>query len=113
MNTRNHRTPEGAELGKILAKWCDDAEPLARLKDPELSPRCNSCAFRAGRHLANCSPYTQMDAIKCVIEGTAFYCHEPPRSDDLCSGWVMFMLAEAMPDFGIAPWDFIGGTDRA
>ena len=113
MTTRNCRTDEGTELGKLMAKFCDEAEPLARLKDPELPPRCNSCAFRAGRHLANGSLFTQMDAIKSVIEGTAFYCHEPARADELCSGWVMFMLAKAIPEFGLAPWDFIGGTDRA
>lgn len=113
MNTiRNRRTPEGSEIGRKMAQWCDDAEPKARLRMPELPPRCNSCAFRAGRHLANGSPATQMDALKCVIEGVEFQCHEPGREGAPCSGWAMFMLAADGPDdFGRVSWDFIGGTD--
>lgn len=108
---RNYRTDEGAELGKKLAQWCDDAEPKARLRMPELPPRCNSCAFREGRHLANGSPATQMDALKCVMEGREFYCHETAREGALCSGWAMFMLAKDEADFVEVPWEFIGGTD--
>lgn len=44
---RNRRTPAGAEIGRKMAQWCDDAEPKARLLAPELPPRCASCAFRA------------------------------------------------------------------
>jgi len=109
---RNTRSPEGAEIGRMMAKWCDDAEPKARLRMPELPPRCNSCAFRDGRHLANGSPTTQMDALKCVMEGVEFGCHEPDREGALCSGWAMFMLAADAPeDFVKVPWDFTGGAD--
>ena len=113
MSVRNTRSPEGAELGRLMAKWCDDAEPKARLRFPQLPPRCNSCAFREGRHLANGSPATQMDALKCVMEGSQFYCHEPSRDGAPCSGWAMFLLAADGPeDFGEAPWDFVGGVER-
>jgi hypothetical protein len=103
---RNHRTPEGAELGRTLARWCDDAEPKARLRFPELPPRCASCAFRAGVHVANGSPATQMDALKCVLEGVEFFCHEPAREGMLCSGWAMMMLAKDAADFGEVSWQF-------
>lgn len=103
---RNRTTSEGHELGQTLAKWCDDAEPKARLRLPELRPRCNSCACRDGPHLANGSPSTQMDFLKCVMEGHEFYCHEPARKDQLCSGWTMFMLAEETPNFRRVPWPF-------
>jgi hypothetical protein len=106
MSGRNHKTPGGSELGKNLARICDDAEPAARLRMPELPPRCQSCAFRAGPHLANSSPYTQMDAMKCVVEGHEFYCHQPDRKDQLCSGWAMMMLAKDGADFVKVPWDF-------
>lgn len=103
---RNRATPEGRALGAMLAQFCDDAEPEARLRCPELLPRCASCAFRAGPHLANGSPSTQTDAMKCVIEGVEFRCHEPARDGEPCMGWAMMMLAKAEPDFGTAPWPF-------
>lgn len=112
MAERNRRTEEGAELGRHLARFCDQAEPLARLKVPELPPRCNSCAFRAGPHAANGSPQTQMDALKCVMEGSPFLCHEPAREGAFCSGWTMFMLAAERPeDFREVPWDFSGDAN--
>lgn len=111
--TKNYRSPEGAEIGRKMAQFCDDAEPKARLRCPELPPRCNSCAFRAGRHLANASPATQMDALKCVVEGIEFRCHEPGREGAPCSGWAMFMLArDEGESFGEAPWDFVDGAEK-
>jgi hypothetical protein len=32
MKTRNIRTVEGAELGRMMASYCDEAEPKARLR---------------------------------------------------------------------------------
>lgn len=113
---RNRVTPEGHELGKLLAKFCDEAEPVARLVAPDLPPRCQSCAFREGRHLANGSPATTMDAVKAVIEGVEFYCHQQvvgeDRSEHLCSGWAMMMLAKDRPDFGECPWPFSDEPDQ-
>lgn len=105
--TRNRATPEGRELGVEMARLCDNAEPAARLKAPTLLPRCSSCAFRAGPHLANGSPQTQMDAMKCVMEGRQFDCHEPGRADDMCSGWLMMVLAEERSDFRETPWPWM------
>ena len=110
---RNYTTPEGHELGRHLARICDDAEPAARLRMPELPPRCQSCAFRAGNHLASGSPATQMDALKCVLEGHEFYCHQPDREGHLCSGWAMMMLAKDGPDFVEVPWPLLGGAEKA
>lgn len=110
---RNYRDAGGIALGRELARLCDEAEPKARLRAPELPPRCNSCAFRHGRHLANGSPATQMNAIKCVLEGHEFYCREPAREGWLCMGWAMMMLAKDAPNFVTAPWDFVGGIERS
>lgn len=112
MTIRNFKSNEGKELGTHLARFCDEAEPKARLRMPELPPRCSTCAFRQGDHLASCSPATQMDAMKCTLEGTEFYCHQKEREGDLCSGWAMMMLSEDDADFGNVPWDFSGGTDE-
>lgn len=106
MKTRNVATPEGHELGRHLARFCDQAEPAARLRFPELPPRCNSCAFRAGPHVASGSPETQMDALKCVLEGVQFNCHEPARGGHVCSGCAMMMLAKGKPDFHEVSWPF-------
>lgn len=111
MAVRNKITPEGQELGKKMAAWCDTAEPAARLQSPDLPPRCASCAFRAGEHLANGSPQTQMDALKCVIEAEPFYCHDVHRADHICSGWVMMQLAHGKQEPRKAPWDYSGGIE--
>lgn len=113
MSVRNATTEEGHALGRELARLCDVAEPAARLKVPELLPRCYSCAFREGGHLANGSPATQMDALKCVVEHVPFYCHQHDRKDHLCSGWSMMVLAQADDaPRGAAPWPFCEGEDR-
>jgi hypothetical protein len=104
---RNYRSPEGGELGELLARMCDKAEPEARLKVPELPPRCNSCALRAGRHIANGSPGTLLDLLKCVMERIPFHCHEPAREGELCSGWSMLMLT-TKKEIVEAPWPFYG-----
>jgi len=109
---RNRANAEGRELGFHLARFCDQAEPKARLKLPELPPRCSSCAFREGPHVASGSPTTTMDALKCVIEGVEFYCHEPTRDGSLCSGWSMMMLAKDEANFGTAPWPSEGEGRR-
>jgi hypothetical protein len=112
MTVRNRTTPEGAAIGKRMAQFCDDAEPKARLKLPELPPRCNSCACREGPHTANGSPVTQMDFLKCIMEGFEFYCHEPSREGQLCSGWAMFMLAKDDAKFTTVPWDFSADPEK-
>ena len=58
--TPNRTTPEGRELGRMLAGFCD--QELAGKNDS----RCRTCAFRAGNHLANGSPETLMGALKCA-----------------------------------------------
>jgi hypothetical protein len=109
---RNVRTIEGAEAGRRMASYCDEAEPKARLLFPEIPPRCSSCAFRLGPHLANGSPATQLDALKCVIEGEAFYCHQHDRDGEVCSGWAMCILGFDYPGkFGAAWWEFCGGEE--
>lgn len=90
---RNVRTPEGADLGRHMARLCDVAEPIARLKEPLIPPRCASCALRAGNHHPNGSPATLWAVLDCLDTGQEFSCHEPARDGQPCSGWMFFFLA--------------------
>mgnify|MGYP000385702229 CR=1 FL=1 len=94
----NLPTEEGRALGKELARLCDaEAE-----RNPYPRKRCKTCAFRAGDHLANGSPATLMDAIKCILERKVFWCHEIDRP---CMGWRAMVSDTNIPVL----WDFVGG----
>ena len=79
------------EIGEILARAADEGEPRARLRSPEMPPRCAACAFTKGTPANNCLE-TVVDALGCTIEGVPFMCHQhfddADRPVDLCSGWV-------------------------
>ena len=99
----NLPTEEGQALGKELARLCD----IEAARNPGAPKRCRTCAFRAGDHVANGSPATLMDALKCVMERKPFWCHEidEPGTDKLCAGW-----RAMVSDTNISvPWDFVGG----
>lgn len=96
--TLNAPTHAGFELGYHLSRFCDNA--------PQLAERCFTCAFRQGTN-ANGSPVTTMDALKCVMEGIPFYCHETETPNDpkrLCAGYVM--LRAESPSRLKMQWDF-------
>jgi hypothetical protein len=88
----NTTTPEGRELGAHLSRMCE-VEVARKGRDG----RCYTCAFRAGDHLANGSPGTQMLALKCVMEREPFWCHE---ADKPCAGWLLMRADEPI---GV-PW---------
>lgn len=114
---RNTASPEGFALGANLARFAD-----AEIAGLPCDKRCATCAFRKGTHLANGSVPTLMNALKCVIEGVVFRCHE---HDAVCAGYaalakttaeqraVMAIHSEAgfIPVGASAPWDFIEGHD--
>ena len=99
----NAATPEGRELGAQLARLCDQ-EAIAKGVDG----RCDTCALRAGDHLANGSPETLMSALKCALERTPFWCHE---ADVPCRGWLL-MRADAEATVEV-PWHHVAGLDAA
>lgn len=95
----NIATPEGRALGREMARLCDGQ--LAGKRDD----RCATCAFRLGDHLANGSPETLMSAVKCMIEGDPFWCHEHDRP---CAGWnAMKFPKDSRAE---APWDHPEGV---
>jgi hypothetical protein len=79
------------EIGEILARAADEGEARARLRAPEMPPRCTACAFTKGTPANNCLE-TVVDALGCTIEGVPFMCHQhfddADRPANLCSGWV-------------------------
>lgn len=79
-------TPEGVELGtQMLRLYGPEIDKLAALGEPD--QRCSTCACRAGT-VANGSPTTQMDFLKCVMEHVEFQCHEKGRKGLPCHGWL-------------------------
>ena len=97
----NVATPEGQQLGAQMARLCD-GEMAKRDRDD----RFETCAFRAGDHVANGSPETLMTALRCAMERTPFWCREHDRA---CAGWAVmqFPKGEEMQ----APWDGVDGVD--
>lgn len=85
---RNEPTAEGRELGAGLARFA--ADEAAR--QPDLPPMCLECAFRPGTD-ANGSAPTLMSALKCLMEGTPFWCHGG-RARVPCSGFMALARAE-------------------
>lgn len=83
---------------------------MARFCDAELAGkpdrRCGTCAFRAGDHIANGSPQTLMDALKCALEGDLFWYHETDRP---CAGWAAMRSKKG--ERIAVQWDIIGGED--
>jgi hypothetical protein len=98
MKIENKTTYQGYWLGAMLARFVDNV--------PQLSERCFTCAFRQGTD-ANGSPITTMDAMKCVMEGVPFYCHEtetPQNPKRLCAGYLN--LRSASPGKRAMLWEF-------
>lgn len=92
----NRPTPQGYLLGAVLAAAADRGEPIARLSDPTMPPRCKSCAFTQGT-IPNGCPETVLDAMGALIETIPFRCHQHFDDDgdpmDICSGWIFAMAA--------------------
>ncbi len=97
---KNKPTAEGRELGSHLERWFDQA--LER-QPHEIRERCQTCAFRNGT-LANGSPVTTMEALKCVVEGHQFQCHEKGREGQDCVGWAV--MRQVSKGDGKVPWKF-------
>jgi hypothetical protein len=94
-STKDHPrvTPEGKAAGFDLASLTDVvAAKLAEEGQPD--ERCKSCAFKFGTVPNGCLQ-TQADALKSVIEGVPFLCHQADQQRRPCYGWVSVRLAIA------------------
>lgn len=99
MPIRNHRTQDGKALGKEHSRFYE--QELSK-RPRTLDGRCATCAFRPDT-LANGSPQTQMDVVKCIMERVPFHCHEQGREDTLCHGYEL--LKSEAPPVKVA-WEF-------
>lgn len=105
----NRPTPEGREMGRNIARLCDQADPLFRLRFPGAPERCKTCAFRLGTVPNGCVD-TLMDATKALLEGVPFMCHESLDGGDptrLCGGYAILQDAAGPNAEPVKlPWDY-------
>jgi len=107
MMASNRPSAEGEQLGEQLARIAEKALEKLRERFPEHEEPCESCAFRRGTVPNQCLP-TVMDALKCVVEQTHFYCHQGPKHEakQLCTGYMIALAAVADRPPGQVPWQF-------
>lgn len=105
-------------MGEQMARLTDKSI-AALAAEGEEDERCKSCAFRAGT-VPNGCPQTQMDALKCVIEGVPFKCHQADRKGWPCHGWYAARVAVARAEKARGtplavkkcPWEFSPPDDE-
>lgn len=102
---RNKPSPEGRKVGALLARLTDKAFEQFKDADPPFQQPCTTCAFRGGSFPNGCAE-TVMDAIKCVMEGVPFYCHETKDCKDLCKGWYVAQASVIGQPKLETPWPF-------
>lgn len=114
-------TPEGQKLGACMVRLTEP-EVAKLVAQGEPDDRCKTCAFREGT-IPNGCPQTQMDALKCVMEGVPFFCHTPRPNmgglDMVCHGWYAATVAlEEAESVGAqrlqnfkTPWPFSNAPD--
>lgn len=121
----HHRVSEaGKQMGRVSAKLTVlgrarlDAAGLGGLDAPgSRGEMCATCACRPGGVPNGCLQ-TQLDFLKCVVEGVPFLCHAP-KDGRLCAGWVgarAEVVARPLPQGlvdEIARWEFSPPDDVA
>lgn len=97
----NVPTPEGRVCGQQLASWVDELETDQRKQFPNMRPRCDDCALRAGT-LPNGCLSTLGDLVKAVAENDVFYCHKGVVDDRepkaMCAGFAILLGAPRFRD---------------
>jgi len=109
----HHRvSPEGREIGEQMARLAQ--REIEKLKaEGEPVECCRTCAFRPGTVPNGCLQ-TQMDALKCVLEGVPFMCHQDQKLQTVCHGWFAARQARGIKGSKIpCAWDFSPPDDAA
>jgi hypothetical protein len=96
----NLPTPEGRALGEHLARFVRVEVEELQAAGRSVPEMCGTCAFLEGSDPNGCVP-TVMDALKCVMEGGRFLCHE---RDGACAGWAILRAAEPAAEPVEMPW---------
>ncbi len=91
MNSRV--SEQGKRLGQAMARIAERGRSVLAAHglaapgvDSVRDDMCASCACRPGTVPNGCTQ-TQLDLLKCIVEGKPFYCHAP-RDGRMCAGWV-------------------------
>lgn len=92
----NRPSNTGRALGANLARLTDKAEADLLVDFPNHTQRCKTCAFKAATFPNGCLA-TVMDAMKCVVEGIPFMCHQVMGQNgepkDVCAGYMIAISA--------------------
>lgn len=97
-------SPEGKAAGEQLVRLVTRHIVLLELEG-EPDERCKTCAFRLGTVPNGCLQ-TMADAMKCVLEGVPFLCHQGPEPHEkTCHGWYAARVALKGKTIKV-PWKF-------
>lgn len=112
MSQQDRVTPEGKALGETMARLAGKAIAHQKQQFPKMKEPCVTCAFRVGT-IPNGCPQTQLDALKCVVEGVPFMCHHGTKDaqgnfNEFCAGWfAAYAAVSARGGLKMEiPWDF-------
>lgn len=116
-------TPLGEAMGRNAARLAQlgrlrlEAEGLTNLGLPTMrDDMCRTCACQPGKVPNGCLQ-TQLDFLKCVVEGQRFMCHSP-KDGRMCAGWIAARaehVANPLPSEAqafLARWEY-SPTDEA
>lgn len=102
-------SPEGKQVGEEMARLSDSE--IKKLEEKGVADeRCKTCAFRAGTVPNGCIQ-TQADAMKCVMEGHLFICHQDLKNQKPCFGYMTARASIIKKNGGEdvrikMPWEF-------
>lgn len=95
-------SPEGKDAGRWIAHFVYPAIVKLEL-DGEPDERCKTCAFRQGTVPNGCIQ-TQADAMKAMLEGVPFLCHQ--NLGQTCHGWYAGRVRLKGRTVALPEWEF-------
>jgi hypothetical protein len=100
MKGLNLPSPEGAEMGKELARFADVEEAKLRAAGLPVPKRCSDCALRLGTIPNQCTQ-TLFDILVCSATHEDFMCHLSSDAEGdptkLCRGFELLRISRLQP----------------